>query len=64
MTARASLRPSAWGLTDARIEAFIRTNVTALLQHWRGETDSSDLLDALQPPGESTEAAENIELGR
>jgi hypothetical protein len=34
-----------------RIEAFIRTNVTALLQHWRGETDSHTLLDALQPPG-------------
>jgi hypothetical protein len=34
-----------------RIEAFIRTNVTALLQHWRGETDSRDLLDALQPSG-------------
>jgi hypothetical protein len=34
-----------------RIEAFIRTNLTALLQHWRGETDSRDLLDALQPPG-------------
>jgi hypothetical protein len=34
-----------------RIEAFIRTNVTALLQHWRGETDSRDLLDAMQPPG-------------
>jgi hypothetical protein len=34
-----------------RIAAFIRTNVTALLQHWRGETDSGDLLDALQPPG-------------
>jgi hypothetical protein len=34
-----------------RIEAFIRTNISALLQHWRGETDSRDLLDALQPPG-------------
>jgi hypothetical protein len=34
-----------------RTEACIRTNVTALLQHWRGETDSSDLLDALQPRG-------------
>jgi hypothetical protein len=34
-----------------QIEAFIRTNLTALLQHWRGETDSRDLLDALQPPG-------------
>jgi hypothetical protein len=33
-----------------RVETFIRTNVTALLQHWRGETDSGDLLDALQPP--------------
>jgi hypothetical protein len=33
-----------------RIVAFIRTNVTALLQHWRGETDSRDLLDALQSP--------------
>jgi hypothetical protein len=34
-----------------QIEAFIRTNVTALLQHWRGETDSPTLLHALQPRG-------------
>jgi hypothetical protein len=34
-----------------RIEAFIRTNVTTLLWHRRGETDSLALLDALQPPG-------------
>jgi hypothetical protein len=47
-----------------RIEAFIRTNVTALLQHWRGETDSRDLLDALQPPGGSAEAGETVERGR
>lgn len=44
------LTPLPPALSD-RIEAFIRTNVTALLQHWRGETDSRDLLDALQPPG-------------
>jgi hypothetical protein len=47
-----------------RIEAFMRTNVTALLQHWRGETDSRDLLDALQPPGESAEAGETVERDR
>lgn len=41
-----------------RIKAFIRTNVTALLRHWRGETDSPTLLDALQPRGGSAEAAE------
>jgi hypothetical protein len=41
-----------------RIEAFIRTNVTVLLRHWRGETDSPTLLDRLQPPGGSVEAAE------
>jgi hypothetical protein len=34
-----------------RVETFIRTNLTPLLQHWHGETDSRDLLDALQPPG-------------
>jgi hypothetical protein len=33
-----------------RIAAFIRTNITASLLHWRGETDNRDLLDALQPP--------------
>jgi hypothetical protein len=44
------LTPLPPALSD-RIEAFIRTNVTALLQHWRGETNSRDLLDALQPPG-------------
>jgi len=41
-----------------RIKAFIRTNVTVLLRHWRGETDSPTLLDALQPRGGSAEAAE------
>lgn len=41
-----------------RIKAFIRTNVTALLRHWRGETDSPTLLDALQPRGGSAEAEE------
>jgi hypothetical protein len=30
-----------------RVETFIRMNVRALLQHWRGETDSRDLLHAL-----------------
>jgi hypothetical protein len=38
-------------LVSNLVETFIRTNVTTLLQHWRGETDSRDLLDALQPPG-------------
>lgn len=32
-----------------RIQQYIRTNVTVMLQHWHGEIGSSALLDALQP---------------
>lgn len=34
-----------------RMQDFIRTNIAVLLQHWRGDIDTSGLLDALQPPG-------------
>ena len=34
-----------------RIQNFIRINLAALLQHWHGETDSGDLLDALKAEG-------------
>lgn len=47
-----------------RVETFIRTNLMALLQHWRGETDSRDLLDALQSSGGSAEVMEHVERGR
>jgi hypothetical protein len=33
-----------------RVVAFIRTNVTPLLQHWYGALDSFELLDMLQDP--------------
>src|SRR5439155_21739399 len=34
-----------------RIQTFIRTNLAALLQHWHGEIDSCQLLDALTAKG-------------
>jgi hypothetical protein len=42
-------------LLHQRVVAFIRTNVTPLLQHWYGSLDSSDLLDALQEPRHTEE---------
>jgi hypothetical protein len=42
-----------------RIQQFIRTNVTALLQHWHGEIGSFVLLDALQPPGSNDTSEEH-----
>jgi hypothetical protein len=35
-----------------RVVAFIRTNVTPLLQHWYGGTSSFELLEALQEPSD------------
>lgn len=35
------------------VQQYLRTNVTVLLQHWRGEIDSAVLLDTLQPPGDA-----------
>lgn len=42
-----------------RVQQFIRTNVTALLQHWHGEDDNFDVLDALQPPGSDDTSEEH-----
>lgn len=42
-----------------RVQQFIRTNVTALLQHWHGEIGSFALLDALQPPGSDDTSEEH-----
>jgi hypothetical protein len=47
-----------------RIAGFIRTHVTALLQHRCGETDSRDLLNALQPRGGPSRRRSAAGIGR
>jgi hypothetical protein len=47
-----------------RIAGFIRTHVTALLQHRCGETDSRDLLNALQPRGGRSRRRSAAGIGR